>query len=42
MRLTKKYKSVYFKCNNETYEIRVYAVKENEGRRRYDLMILRF
>ncbi len=42
MRLTKKYKSVYFKYNNETYEIRVYAVKENEGpAERYDLMIFK-
>jgi len=42
MRLTKKYMSVYFKHNNETYEIRVYAVKENEGpAERYDLMIFK-
>ncbi len=40
MRLTKKYKSVYFNCNNESYEMRVYAVKENEEQaERYDLMI---
>ena len=33
--------SVYFKHNNETYEIRVY-MKENEGpAERYDLMIFK-
>ena len=40
MRLTKKYKSVHYECRNEIYEIRIYAIKENEKpAERFDLMI---